>query len=129
MIAAIGPHRRSAQTGAIPRLAALFAWLTAAGYLLLAAGWLGTGGYQSEPGSEGIVIAAAVVYALGGALMLLRRRWLWVTGATFNALVMLMFFAAYASDPSVLLSSGGLVTKAAQLALQVTLLVLIVRRR
>lgn len=129
MIAAMGQPRAAIRRAASTRLAALFAWLTAAGYLMLALGWLGTGSYQPEPGGEAIVIAAASAYALGGALILLRRRWLWVVGAVLNALVMHMFFTAYASEPSVLLSSGGLVTKASQLALAATLLLLIVRRR
>lgn len=111
------------------RLAILLAFLAAGGYGLLAAGVLGTGGYQPEPGSEGIVVVAAAGYALGGLLLPLRKRWLWIVGAVVNALVMLMFFGAYAGDPSVLLSSGGLVTKSAQLPLEAALLALIFRRR
>lgn len=129
MIATVGPRTVAQQHGVALRLAVLFAWLAAAGYLLLAAGVLGTGGFQSEPGGEGIVVAAAVAYALGGALVLLRRRWLWIVGAVLNALVMLMFFSAYANDPTVLLSGGGLVTKSAQVPLEVALIVLILRRR
>lgn len=111
------------------RLAVLFALAAAGGYLLLVAGVLGTGGYQPEPGGEGIVLAAAAAYALGALLLPLRRRWLWIVGAVMNALVMLMFFTAYASDASILLSSGGVVTKGAQLSLEVALLALILRRR
>lgn len=129
MIAALRPRAASRTTGLALRLGVLSAWLAAAVYLLLAAGVLGTGGYQAEPGSEGIVVAAAVGYAVGGALVLLRRRWLWIVGAVVNALVMLMFFSAYASDPSVLLSGGGLATKLAQIPLEATLLVLILQRR
>ena len=129
MIATAGRRAASRTTDVALRLAVLFAWMAAAGYLLLAAGVLGTGSYQAEPGSEGTVVAAAVGYAVGGALVLLRRRWLWIVGAVVNALVMLMFFSAYASDPSVLLSGGGLATKAAQIPLEATLLVLILRRR
>ncbi len=129
MIATAGRRAASRTTGVALRLAVLFAWMAAAGYLLLAAGVLGTGGYQPEPGGEGIVVVAAVGYAVGGALVLLRRRWLWIVGAVLNALVMLMFFSAYASDPSVLLSAGGLATKVAQISLEATLLVLILQRR
>ncbi len=129
MIATAGRRAPARTTGVALRLAVPFAWMAAAGYLLLAAGVLGTGGYQAEPGSEGIVVAAAAGYAVGGALVLLRRRWLWIVGAAINALVMLMFFSAYASDPSVLLSGGGLATKVAQIPLEVALLVLILRQR
>ena len=129
MIATVRPSAAATQDALTLRLAVLFAFLAAGGYLLLAVGVLGTGGYQPEPGSEGIAYAAAAGYALGGLLVPLRRRWLWIVGAVINALVMLMFFTAYANDPSVLLSGGGLVTKAAQLPLQVALLALILRRR
>jgi len=129
MIAAVRPDTRSATGVLTLRLAVLFAWLAAGAYLLLAAGMLGTGGYQAEPGSEGIVLVAAAGYALGGLLVLARRRWLWIVGAIVNALVMAMFFGAYAGDPSILLSAGGLATKGAQLALEAALLALILRRR
>lgn len=129
MIATAGPRTVAKHDGLALRLAVLFAWLAAVGYLLLAAGVLGTGGYQPEPGGEGIVVVAAVGYAVGGALVLLRRRWLWIVGAVLNALVMLMFFSAYAGDPSVLRSGGGLMTKTAQILLEVSLFVLILRRR
>lgn len=128
MIAATQSSHRVAPDALALRLAVLFAWLAAGAYGLLAAGVLGTGGYQPEPGSEGIVLASATCYALGGALVLLRRRWLWIVGAVVNALVLLMFFSAYAGDPSVLLSAGGLATKGAQVPLEVALLVLVFRR-
>jgi hypothetical protein len=128
MIATLRPRDAVATDTFALRLAVLFAFLAAGAYALLAAGVLGTGGYQAEPGSEGVVVAAASGYALGGLLLPLRRRWLWIVGAVINALVMLMFFTAYAGDPSVLLSGGGLATKGVQLPLQVALLVLIFRR-
>jgi hypothetical protein len=129
MIATLRPRDAVATDTLALRLAVLLAFLAAGGYGLLAAGVLGTGGYQPEPGGEGIVVAAAAGYALGGLLLPLRRRWLWIVGAVINALVMLMFFTAYAGDPSVLLSGGGLATKGAQLPLEVALLFLILRRR
>ena len=128
MTAAVRPATRAAAGSLTLRLAVLCAWLAAGAYLLLAAGVLGTGGYQAEPGGEGIVLAAAVAYAVGGLLVLARRRWLWIVGAVVNALVIVMFFSAYAGDPSILLSGGGLATKGAQLPLEAALLALILRR-
>jgi len=128
MIAAV---ERRPRTGAITlvRVAALLAGLTALAYALLALGVFDAGGYQGEPGSEGIVFFAAGCYAVGGALVLLRRRWLWIVGAVVNALVIAFFFAVYADDASVLLSSGGVATKVPQLLLEVWLLALITGRR
>jgi hypothetical protein len=58
-------------------------------------------------------------------LVLARLRWLWIAGAVMNALVMLFFFLMYLERPSVLLSPGGIMTKAAQLLLEVSLIYLI----
>jgi hypothetical protein len=62
---------------------------------------------------------------IGGLLILLRRRWLWIIGAVINALVILFFVQLYQNRSVVLFSPGGLVSKAAQLLLEATLLYLI----
>ena len=97
----------------------------AAAYLLIGFNILGVGDLQTAEAPAAITYVCAGCYALGGLLILLRWRWLWITGAVINALVMLFFFSAYATRPSVMLSPGGLVTKVAQLLLEVTLLYLI----
>jgi hypothetical protein len=107
-------------------LAVTMALITALAYLLMAWNVLGVGDLQ--PGEEGgvIVYVAAACYLVGGLLILVQRRWLWVAGAVVNALVMLFFFMMYQDRPAVLLSPGGLASKAAQLALQGVLIYLIV---
>jgi len=72
------------------------------------------------------VYVAAGGYLLGGLLILVRRRWLWIVGAVINALVILLFVMAYLNRPAVMFSPGGLITKAAQLLLEVVLLALII---
>ena len=47
-------------------------------------------------------------------------------GAVINALVILFFFSMYQERPAVLLSPGGIVSKAAQILLEVGLIYLIV---
>jgi hypothetical protein len=107
-------------------LAVVLALTTALTYMLMAWDVLGVGDLQ--PGEEGgvIVYVAAAAYLIGGLLILVRRRWLWITGAVVNALVMLFFFMLYQDRPAVLLSPGGLASKAAQLALEAVLIYLIV---
>jgi hypothetical protein len=73
-----------------------------------------------------IPYVAAGCYAVGGLLILLRLRWLWMVGAAINALVMLFFFSGYMDRPEVMFSPGGMVTKAAQILLEVGLLYLII---
>lgn len=125
--------RKNMQRAEADRVSSRFLWsavvlsfAVATSYLLIEAGLLGIGDLLPEEGSSVIVYVAAACYALGGLLIPLRRRWLWVVGAVMNALVILFFLSLYSERPAVLLSSGGVVSKAAQMALQVTLMYLIV---
>lgn len=65
-------------------------------------------------------------YFLGGLLILLRRRGLLIFGLAMNTLVLLFFFQMYQARPAVIFSPGGLMTKAAQLLLEVSLLYVII---
>jgi hypothetical protein len=86
----------------------------------------GCGGFRADERPSGIIYVAAGSYLVGGLLILLRRRWLWVMGAVINALVILFFFSIYQERPAVLLSPGGIISKAAQILLEVGLIYLIV---
>jgi len=100
--------------------------LTAAlSYVLVGLNVLAVGDLQTTEAPAAITYVCAGSYLLGGLLILLRWRWLWMVGAGINALVMLVFFTAYMSRPSVMFSPGGLVTKAAQLLLEAGLLYII----
>ncbi len=72
-----------------------------------------------------IIYVAAGCYLLGGLLILLRWRWLLIFGAGINALVILFFFNLYKDRPGVILSPGGLVSKIAQILLEVALIYVI----
>jgi hypothetical protein len=84
------------------------------------------GDLQTEEQPATIIYVAAGSYLLGGLLILFQRRWLWITGAVINAMVMLVFFNAYLQRPAVLLSPGGLLSKTAQLLLELVLIYLII---
>lgn len=105
------------------------ALLAALVYFLMGAGVLQPGDLQTDEAPAGIAYLAGACYAVGGLLILARRRRLWVIGAAINALVIVMFIAAYAARPSVLFSVPGLVTKAAQILLEIGLIYLIVTDR
>jgi hypothetical protein len=102
------------------------AGVAALAYLLIGGGILAVGDLQPADAPSAIIYLCAGSYLLGGLLILLRRRALWIAGAAINALVLLIFFSAYAARPAVLFSPGGLLTKAAQVLLEVGLLYLIV---
>ena len=95
-------------------------------YIMIQLGLLGVGDLQPTAGPAAIVYVAAGSYLVGGLLILVCRRWLWIVGAAINALVILFFVMAYQHRPEVMFSPGGLATKAAQVLLEVSLLYLII---
>ena len=107
-------------------LAVALALIAAIAYVMIAMGILGVGDLNVGQDAGVIVYVAAGCYLLGGLLILVRRRWLWIIGILINALVMLFFFNMYQSRPAVMFSPGGIATKAPQLLLEVTLIYLIV---
>jgi hypothetical protein len=106
-------------------LAIALALFVALNYLLIQLSLLGVGDLQTA-GAPAIPLVAAGCYLIGGLLILVRRRWLWMGGAVINAFVILIFFMAYLNRPLVMLSAGVLATKIAQLLLEGCLLYLIV---
>jgi hypothetical protein len=103
-------------------IAVCLALIVAGAYGLMGAGVLDVG---SAAGPPGIVYAAAASYATGGLLLLARLRWLWLLGAIVNALVLLVFVEAQGAHADVVLSPGALVSKTAQVLLELALLYLI----
>ncbi len=107
-------------------LAVGLALLAAVAYLLIGYHILGVGDLATSEGPAGIIYVAAGCYLLGGLLILLRWRWLWIFGVVMNTLVILFFVRLYLGRPAVMFSPGGLVSKAAQILLELALLGLIV---
>lgn len=107
-------------------LAVALALVAALAYLLIVRKILGVGDLQMAADGDIIVYVAAGGYLLGGLLILVHRRWLWIVGGVINALVMLFFFRLYQDRPSVMFSPGGIITKVPQLLLEATLIYLIV---
>lgn len=106
--------------------AVAMALFTALSYLLMQLNILGVGDLQMGEKPAGIIYVAAGCYLVGGLLILLRNRWLLLFGAFINAMVILFFFNLYQDRPAVMFSPGGLVSKIAQILLEVTLLYVIV---
>lgn len=98
------------------------ALLTALSYLLMQFNVLSVGDLQMDEKPPAIIYVAAGCYLLGGLLILLRNRWLLLFGAFINAMVILFFFNMYQNRPAVMFSPGGLVSKVAQILLEVALI-------
>lgn len=105
--------------------AVALAFITALSYVLMAFNILGVGDLQVDEKPSGIIYVAAGCYVLGGLLILLRNRGLLLFGAFINALVILFFFSMYQNRPAVMFSPGGLVSKIAQILLEVALIYVI----
>lgn len=110
-----------------------FTWLalglalfTALTYILIAFNVLGVGDPQVARDGGSIIYVAAGCYLLGGLLILLRNRWLLIFGAFINFMVILFFFSMYQTRPEVMLSPGGLISKLAQILLEIVLLLVLV---
>ncbi len=129
MIAAKRPTETARPATNLIRVAVALALAAALSYLLMGQHVLGVGDLAVDDATASIPYVAAGCYLVGGLLVLLRWRWLWVVGAAINALVMLMFFSMYSARPAVMLSPGGLASKLAQVFLEVALLYLIVAVR
>ena len=106
-------------------IAVALAFVTALSYILMQLNILGVGDLQGDEKPAGIIYVAAGCYFLGGLLILLRNRGLLLFGAFINAMVMLMFFSMYQNRPDVMLSPGGLVSKIAQILLEIALIYVI----
>ena len=105
--------------------AVALALLTALSYILMQLNVLGVGDLQTDEKPAGIIYVAAGCYLVGGLLILTRNRWLLLFGAFINAMVILFFFNMYQNRPAVMLSPGGLVSKIAQVLLEVALIYVI----
>lgn len=110
----------------VMRLAVVLALVAALAYVMIALDILGVGDLQMAADGDVIIYVAAGCYLLGGLLILLRRRWLWIIGVLINALVILFFFNMYQDRPAVMFSPGGINTKVPQLLLEATLVYLTV---
>lgn len=99
---------------------------TALAYVLIALNLLGVGDLKMDEKPATIIYVAAGCYLLGGLLILLRNRPLLLFGAFINAMVLLFFFNLYKDRPAVIFSPGGLISKIAQLLLEVALIYVIV---
>jgi hypothetical protein len=103
----------------------ILAVISAVVYVLMGVGLLKAGDLTGEsmPAFYYIIPGG---YLIGGLLVLLNKRWLLLTGAIINAFTIVMFYTMYATQPDVMLSAPGLMTKIAQVLLEIGLIYLIV---
>lgn len=79
-----------------------------------------------ESASTIFLLIPAACYIIGGTLILLKKRWLWITGAIINIFSIIVFYAMYSDQPDVMFSAAGLISKISQMLLEIGLIYLIV---
>jgi hypothetical protein len=94
-------------------------------YLLMFLEVLHPGHLDSGSQMPAFFLVIPACYALGGLLILLKKRWLLTTGAVINTFTLAVFYTMYASQPDVMLSAPGLLTKIAQAILEIGLIFLV----
>ena len=81
---------------------------------------------DAPPGFDWIMFGG---YLAGGLLILLKKRWLLITGAVLNAIPIIGFYAMRASRTDVMLSAPGLMTKIPQILLEIGLIYWLVKSK
>jgi len=105
----------------------VLALISALTYVLLILGILKAGEMMTpEGGVPAYFYIVPAGYVIGGFIILLKKRWLWIIGAILNAIPIVVFYAAYAGRPDIMLSAAGLIAKASQVLLEIGLICLIV---
>ena len=100
-------------------IAAVFYFLTAAG--IIHPGSLSSGGHST------ILYIIGGLYFLGGFLVLLKKKWLWIIGLVANTIAIVVFYLFYNQKPDIMFSAPGLGTKIPQLFLEAALIYLIIK--
>ena len=110
----------------------VLAWIAAISYILMGIGIIEPGDLISEEGEETMPVFYYIIpagYIAIGFLVFVKKHWLWITLAAVNALTIVVFYAMYAGRPDVMLSAPGLITKIAQLLMEIGLIYLIMTWR
>jgi hypothetical protein len=103
----------------------VLALFTAVVYFLLAAGIISVPTLNSSDAPRVIVYFAGGCYALGGLLILAKKRGLLIFGLVMNTIVIAIFFTMYRHKSEVIFSFPGLATKIPQILLETGLIYLI----
>jgi hypothetical protein len=105
----------------------ILALIAALGYFLMGMGIIQPGSYDLNSDPVGITWIAGSCYIVGGLVIFLKRRALWILGLAVNALVIVFFYARYIHQPDVIASAPGLITKISQILLEAGLIYLVVK--
>ena len=104
----------------------VLALISALTYVFLILGIFQVGDMTPEEGVPAYFYIVPAGYVIGGFLIFLKKRWLWIIGAVVNLIPIVVFYTAYAGRPDIMLSAPGLITKIAQVLLEIGLFYLIV---
>jgi hypothetical protein len=113
----------------------ILALIAALGYFLMGVGVINvpdqplkdaSSDMDAPPGFDWIMFGG---YVIGGLLILLKKRWMLITGAVLNAIPIIGFYAMWASRTDVMFSAPGLMTKIPQILLEIGLIYWLVKTK
>ena len=102
------------------------ALISALVYVLMGIGIMEVPELTSDEAMPAFYYVIPAAYVIIGLLIYVKKRWLLMTLASVNAFTIVVFYSAYATQPGVMLSAPGLITKIAQVILEAGLIYLIV---
>jgi hypothetical protein len=105
----------------------LLSLISAVIYILAGAGIISIGLVEEGEAPPFIMYVAGVFYVIFGVLVRINKRWVRLSLAVINGLIILIFYQMWWGNTDVLMSPGGLGTKIAQFLLETGLIYLIIK--
>ena len=102
------------------------ALISALVYVLMGIGVMEVPDLTTDEAMPAFYYVIPVAYVIMGILIFFKRRWLLIILTIINAFTIVVFYAAYATQPDIMLSAPGLITKIAQILLEIGLIYLII---
>jgi uncharacterized membrane protein len=113
----------------------VLALAAALGYFLMGAGVIRAGDpnlSDAASGSDapwGFDWIAGGFYVVAGLALLLKKRWISIALAVINLIPIVVFYLMWAGRPDIMWSAPGLITKIAQILLEIGLVYLLVKSK
>ncbi len=107
----------------------VLALIAVVGYVLMGIGVIKPGNLMETEEMPAFFYIIPAGYAIIGFLVLLKKRRVWIILAAVNAFTIVVFYAKYATQSDVLFSAPGLITKIAQILLEIGLIYLIMKSK
>jgi hypothetical protein len=101
--------------------------IAALGYILMGAGVIQAADLTLDDAPPGFTWIAGAFYVIAGLLLFWKKRWIAITLAVINIIPIAVFYIMWAGRTDVMFSAPGLITKIAQILLEIGLIYMVVK--